>query len=162
MGNPVGWVKLHRAITEHWIWSCERHSKQAAWMDLIMMANHEDRKIAIGNKTVLIKKGQMWTSYKKLKERWRWSNDRLKGFIDALVADRMIDVNPTRSGTLITICNYLIYQGGTDSDSETPVHESVHESVHKPVNTPVTNKNDIRMNKNDKKGAVPTAGKYEA
>ena len=165
MSKPAGWVKMHRSITEHWIWTSERHSKQSAWVDLIMMVNHEDRKITIGNKLVTIQRGQVWTSYKKLRARWKWSQDRLKGFIDMLVADKMIAVDPTRSGTLITVLNYLIYQGSDDQDGETPVHESVREPVHgsvrKPVRGPVTNKKDIRMNKNVKKGDAPGPGKYE-
>lgn len=166
MNSQKGWVKLHRVIMDHWIWDSERHSKQSAWMDLIMMVNHADNKITIGNHSITIHEGQVWTSYKKLKERWQWSNDRLKGFIDMLVADKMIAVNPTNTGTLITVLNYKKYQGSGGSDSEEPVRESVRESDTKPetesVSKSVTNKNDRRMNKNVKKGAGRDPGRFEA
>lgn len=166
MSKPVGWVKLHRSITEHWIWTEERHSKQSAWLDLIMMANHEDRKIAIGNKIVVIKKGQMWTSYEKLKARWKWSDDRFRGFIRALVSDKMITVQPTNSGTLITVLNYWKYQGSSGQGEEEPGSEPGSGSGTEPGTEsgtePGTNKNDTRTTKNPKKGTAGTPRKYEA
>lgn len=166
MKKPSGWVKLHREITEHWIWESERHSKQSAWLDLIMMANHKDKKVPIGNKVITVKKGQMWTSYEKLKARWRWSDDRLRGFIGSLVSDKMIVVQPTNAGTLITVLNYLKYQGSSGSDEEEPGSESGSESGTKPGsepgNGPGTNKNDTRTTKNPKKGTAGTPRKYEA
>jgi len=166
VSKPSGWVKLHRSITEHWIWTSEKHNKQSAWIDLIMMVNHEDRKITVGNKIVIIHRGQVWTSYKKLRERWKWSKDRIKNFIDMLVADKMITVDPTRSGTLITVLNYLIYQGSDGQKGETPGHEPGrkpgHEPGHEPGCEPGTNKNDTRTTKNPKKGTAGTPRKYEA
>lgn len=166
MSKPAGWVKLHRAITENWIWSSEKHNKQSAWLDLIMMVNHEDRKIAIGNKVVIIKKGQVWTSYEKLRQRWKWSNDKLRGFITALVNDKMIAVQPTKIGTLITVLNYKKYQGSSGYDEYEPVNESENQSENIPESKSesrsVTNKNDTRMSKNSKKGTAGAPPKYES
>ena len=160
-----GWIKLDRAIRDHWLWSSERHSKQSAWIDLLLMVNHEDNKITIGNQVITIHQGQTWTSYKKLKERWKWSNDRLRAFIGMLVSDGMIAVNPTKTGTLITVLNYSIYQGLRTSDTEPSVHQSVHQSENKPVNgsvsRSVTNKNDRRMRKNEEEGDRPQDGEFE-
>ncbi len=165
MSGSAGWVKLHRAINDNWIWSCERHSKQSAWLDLIMMVNHEDRKITIGTQVVVIQRGSVWTSYKKLKARWRWSNDRLYGFIRALVSDGMIAVQTTNTGTLLTVLNYSIYQGSGGSDDEEPEREPERESERtpdtEPETKPETNKNDRRMNKNGKKGGGGDPVKYE-
>lgn len=165
MNTQKGWVKMHRAIMDHWLWSAERHSKQSAWVDLIMMVNHEDHDITIGNYKITIHEGQVWTSYKKLKERWQWSNDRLKGFVDMLVEEKMIAVHPTNTGTLITVLNYRKYQGSGDSDPDEPVRESVRESVNEsetgPVTESVTNKNDRRMKKNEKKGTGGGPRRFE-
>lgn len=38
-----GWVKLHRSITENWIWENPQYLKW--WLDLILMANHKKQKI---------------------------------------------------------------------------------------------------------------------
>ena len=44
--NDQGWVCTHRKICEHWLWKDENpFDKRSAWIDLIMMANHEDKKI---------------------------------------------------------------------------------------------------------------------
>lgn len=160
-----GWIKVHRDIRDHWIWTCEKHSKQSAWIDLLMMVNHEDRTIMVGNRRITIHRGQVWTSYRKLKEQWQWSNERLYGFIDQLVSDRMIAVNPTNTGTLLTVLNYKEYQGSGDADNETPVRKPERKPNTKPERTPErepeTNKNDRRMNKNEKKGTAPVGGDYE-
>lgn len=165
MNEPAGWVKLHRVITKNWIWDCERHSKQSAWLDLIMMVNHEDRKITIGTQIVLIKRGSVWTSYKKLKARWRWSNDRLYGFIRALVSDGMITVQTTNAGTLLTVLNYSIYQGSGGSDDEEPERKPEREPEREPdtgpETEPETNKNEVRMIKNGKKGTGDGPGRFE-
>jgi len=160
-----GWIKVYRDIRDHWIWSCERHSKQSAWFDLLMMVNHEDHTIMVGNKRIVVHRGQVWTSYKKLKDSWQWSNDRLYGFIDQLVEDHMIAVNPTNTGTLITVLNYKKYQGSSDVDAVAPERGSERKSERGSERTPEfkseTNKNDRRMKKNVKKGEAPRAGDFE-
>lgn len=37
-----GWIKIHRDILYHEIWSDKPFSKGQAWIDLILMANHSD------------------------------------------------------------------------------------------------------------------------
>lgn len=161
-----GWIKLDRAIRDHWLWTSERHSKQSAWIDLLLMVNHEDKTITIGNQLVTIHKGQTWTSYKKLRERWKWSNDRLRAFITVLVKDGMIAVAPTNIGTLITVQNYSKYQGSRDSSDESSVRESdtksVTESDTKSDTKSVTNKNDRRMKKNEEERNRPGEGQRES
>jgi hypothetical protein len=39
-----GWIKLYRKLWDDEIWDdeLEPHNKRSAWIDLLMMANHED------------------------------------------------------------------------------------------------------------------------
>lgn len=37
-----------------------------------------------------VKRGSMVTSIKKLCEQWKWSNNKVKGFLDMLTEDGMI------------------------------------------------------------------------
>ena len=37
-----GWIKIHRDILYHEIWSDKPFSKGQAWIDLILLANHSD------------------------------------------------------------------------------------------------------------------------
>ena len=40
-----GWIKLHRKITENWLWDDKPYDKARAWIELLLMVNHEDKKI---------------------------------------------------------------------------------------------------------------------
>jgi hypothetical protein len=57
-----GWIKIHRDILYHEIWSDKPFSKGQAWIDLILMANHSDNKCMVGNKVEEIKRGSFITS----------------------------------------------------------------------------------------------------
>jgi len=48
-----GWIKLHRKIQEHWLYQEKRKfSRFEAWIDLLMMMNHEDSKVILGNEII--------------------------------------------------------------------------------------------------------------
>lgn len=165
-GKSKGWIRLDRSIRDNWLWGSERHSKQSAWIDLLLRANHEDRPIMIGTRRIIVHRGQIWTSYKKLKEAWQWSNDRFYGFLNQLISDQMIAVNPTKTGTLITVLNYSKYQGFEHDNPEEPEHISEHKSErrseHKPERKPDTNNNVNNVyNNNVNKRTGPGAGERE-
>lgn len=106
-----GWIKLYRKIQDHWLYQEKRKfSKFEAWLDLLMMASHEDKKFVLGNELVEIKRGQFVTSELKLMERWKWGKSKLRSFLEILEKDGMITKKSDRKKTVITICNYSIYQ----------------------------------------------------
>ena len=100
----IGWIKLHRKITECSIWdSDEPFDRRSAWMDLVMMVNHEDKKVLFNGKTVTVKAGQKITSVRKLSERWHWSKDRTQRFLTLLERAAMIIKESDHNKTLLTI-----------------------------------------------------------
>lgn len=102
-----GYIPLWRDIQDHWLWtSDEPFDSRSAWIDLLMMANHEDKTLKIGCNKIVIHAGQMWTSYVKLADRWRWSKPRVIRYTKLLKSDGMIHTDGTPSGTLLTIVNY--------------------------------------------------------
>ena len=66
--SKKGYIKVYRDIQDHWIWQ-EEFSMAQAWLDLIMMANHKDRKIPFNDTIKVIKRGQHLTSVRKLSAR---------------------------------------------------------------------------------------------
>lgn len=111
-----GWIKLHRAIQDCWIWNDEPFSKAQAWIDLLLLANHRDKKIGIDGKPVVISRGQFHTSINKLSDRWMWDRKKVMKFLDVLESDEMLYQKRTTKGTTLTIANYEVYQdeGTTD------------------------------------------------
>ena len=103
-----GWIKLHRQIVDNWIW--EDPAKLKAWLDILLMVNHEDKKILVNGQLVTIKRGEKLTSIIKLAERWKWSKRRVMRFLDLLEDDEMCTTKRTTNGTTIKVVNYADYQ----------------------------------------------------
>lgn len=74
-----GWVSIHRNIYDNWIWNDdEEFDKRSAWIDLLLMVNHEDKKVLIDGNLELVRRGQRITSIRKLCSRWKWSRTKSK------------------------------------------------------------------------------------
>ena len=107
----AGWISLNRSIQNHWIYEEDRtFSKYEAWLDLLFMVNHKDKKTPIGNQLIDVKRGQRITSIKKLSEHWSWSRSKVNSFLKLLESDEMITFKTTSKYTLVTIVNYDFYQ----------------------------------------------------
>lgn len=105
-----GWVSVYRQIQEHWIWQDKPFSRGQAWIDMILLANHEDNKFLLGNEVVSVKPGSFITSEVKLAERWGWSKTKVRSFLRLLQNDSMIVKKADQKKTTITIENYSVYQ----------------------------------------------------
>lgn len=103
-----GWIKLHRSITEHWIW--QDPIKLKWWLDILMFANHEDKKVNIGMQLVDCKRGQCVISLLNWGKRWGVSKHTVHNFFTLLKNDNMITTENLTKTTRITICNYETYQ----------------------------------------------------
>ena len=115
-----GWISVHRQIQEHWLWADKPFSKGQAWIDMLMLANHEDKQILFGRKIIDVKAGSFITSEVKLAERWEWSRQKVRDFLDLLKEEKMIDKVSDNKKTTIFIENYAEYQDTCNSklDSE--------------------------------------------
>ena len=143
----MGWILLYRSIRDSWIWEDKPFSFGQAWVDLILDANHEDKKVFIGGHLVLIKRGQKWTSLRTLSARWGWRQEKVLKFLRALEQDGMIVRKVTRSGALLTIVNYGKFQDMRSANRSTSGARPEHWTEHKRSET----KNYKRMTKEGKK-----------
>ena len=112
-----GWICVYRSVTDHWI-----HKDIAwfgAWIDLLLLANHEAHKMPLDGSLITIERGQLFTSARSLSARWAWSKDRVNRFLGRLERDGMVMKKCDTNGTLLTIVNYSVYQDIT-SESATP------------------------------------------
>lgn len=125
MSTDKGYIKVYRDIREHWIWTDEKEpfDKLHAWLDLIMMVNHEDKEILFNGRLILVKRGSRITSLRKLSERWHWSPHKVSDFLNILEKDGMISQVRNSQKTLITLINYGFYQGN-GKQSGTPKEHS--------------------------------------
>ena len=105
-----GWIKLHRAISKHWIFSHKDPGKALSWIDLVLQARHKDGEMLIKGRVVKMKRGQVGMSQLTLQKRWGWSQNRVKRYLLLLKKHSMIDFETNDLTTIITICNYDSYQ----------------------------------------------------
>lgn len=162
-----GWIKLHRAIQEHWLWDDEPFTRGQAFIDLLLMVNHKDKKIMFNGELIEITKGSKITSLRQLSDRWKWSTNKVKKYLEQLQKDGMINYKSDNKKTLLTIENYSVYQsqGNTEetqkkqernTEETEKEHRSDTEENQKKFksdteeNQKKTNKNDKEYIKNDK------------
>ncbi len=158
----MGWIKLHRKINECWIWEEKPFDKARAWIDLLLLANHSDKKLLFNGNAVTVKKGQYLTSIRKLSDRWGWSYDKVSRFIKVLVSEDMLQKESDSSRTLLTIVNYEVYQDVPNTDECAERTHASEQSEQYQVNhpntyrTPTSDKQEckelIKNDKNDKNG----------
>ena len=149
-----GWVKFHRKALDHWLYKENRpHTKREAWEDMVLLCNHADEKVMIGNRLIECKRGQSIKSLKTWAETFNWTISKLRRFFILLEKDSMIELENVQKTTRITICNYDHYQGYRNED-ETKMKRKRNDDETQTA----TNKND----KNDKKGMCTPKSFYES
>lgn len=114
-GLNKGWISVHRNIQDNWLWQEKPFSKGQAWIDLLLSANHQDRKTLLGNELIIVNRGSFITSQKKLMNRWGWGSEKTRTFLKLLEEDGMIKFAPDKKKTTIEILNYDIYQIQNDT-----------------------------------------------
>ena len=125
MSQNTGWIKISREITEHWIFQDAERLKW--WLDLLFMANWDDRKVMHDTHLFTLKRGQMIASVSFLAERWDKSNPTIIKFLKLLEDEDMICRQTLyRQTPIITICNFELYQHRVQTTVQTIVQTIVH------------------------------------
>ena len=105
-----GWISLHRQIWDNEIWQDKPFARGQAWIDLLLMVNHEPRKIVHGKSLVFVGRGSTITSIRKLADRWGWSRQKVSDFLDLCESLEMAKIKKDKKKTVITIANYSFFQ----------------------------------------------------
>ena len=118
----VGWIKLYRQLQDCDIWiDDEPFDCRSAWIDLLLLANHEDKNIIFDGHRVTVQRGQYLTSVRKLAARWRWGKHKTLSYLKLLEECEMIVREADSRRTLVTIVNYEIYQAREDNEGTVTV-----------------------------------------
>ena len=136
-----GWIKIHRQIQNCLIWDDKPFNMASAWIDLLLLANHEDKETIFDKKPILVKRGQRITSVRELSARWGWGKDKTLRFLRLLESEKMIVKDSDSRRTLLTIVNYGVYQD-CETENETVIRTLTGQSQ-------ATNKNDKNDNNNN-------------
>lgn len=139
-----GWIRLDRKILQNWLWKDKPFSRGQAWVDLLLVVNHEPKKVPFDGGVIEVQKGEMITSIRKLADRWGWSVGKVGRFLNVLEDEKMLTKKRNANGTVISLVNYGLYQI-TRTESGTPTeHERNTDGT-----LTETNKNDITIYNNE-------------
>ena len=137
-----GWIKVHRQLSNHWIWDKPEYLKW--WLDILMQANIEPKKVLIKNQLIEINRGEVVYSYETWANRWKINKSKVLRFLKMLEKDSMIVLKSETVTTRITICKYDTYQGErNDSESQVKRTRNASETQVKPTKEVKELKNDI-------------------
>ncbi|MEF9952938.1 MAG: DnaD domain protein [Clostridium sp.] len=150
-GEGKGWISLYRSIQDHWLWQEKPFDKARAWLDLLLLANHQDNKFLLGNELVEVKKGSFITSQAKLMERWGWGKEKVRTYLKLLEKEEMLKIAATKKYTLIKIINYESYQNQTSTKPVVPMDNENYQTTNRPQSDrkQTTNRPRADSNNND-------------
>ena len=140
-----GWIPIYRKIQDNHLWEDKPFAKGQAWIDLLLLANHEDRKVVLGNEIIEVKCGSFISSIEKLRLRWGWSNTKVINFLKLLENDGMLIRKSDTKKTVITIVNYGDYAVYEKTKTMQKRYENDTETIQKH-----TNNNDNNVNNDNK------------
>ncbi len=112
----MGWIKISRNITSHWLWQDAERLRW--WIDILLMAAWEEKKILVGRQMITLRRGQMVLSKSFLYRRWGRSKAKINPFLKLLVDEQMITLDNKHNYCLVTITNYNKYQNMTSDSTE--------------------------------------------
>lgn len=76
-----GWLKLHRSLSDHWIFSFKEPDKALAWIDLLIMARHTSGTVMMKGRALQLNRGEVGVSQLALQKKWGWSQNKVKRFL---------------------------------------------------------------------------------
>jgi hypothetical protein len=135
----AGWIKINRDIVSHWIWQDAERLKW--WLDLLFLANWEDKQVMHDTHLFTLRKGQIIASLSYLCDRWHKSKPTVINYLKLLEQEGMIDRQTLyRQTPIITICNYDRYQSYDDNVFDTQIDTIVDTIVDTQIDTNKENK----------------------
>lgn len=127
--------------------SSEEFDRRSAWIDLLLLANHDEKQVIFNNNAVTVKRGQRITSIRELAKRWHWGKDKTLRYLRLLEALQMIHRDSDSNRTLITIVNYSFYQDIRDTkrDSDKDSNKDSNKDSDKPQTTMRNNEKQYKQ-----------------
>lgn len=106
-----GWIKIHRSIKDHWLYTEKRvFSRFEAWNDILLTVNYSDAQTLIKGKLYNVKRGESILSLDSWAKRWGWEKSTVRRFLKLLENESMVVLDSDNVTTRLTVCKYESYQ----------------------------------------------------
>ena len=127
--KPTGWVSIWRKLCISDLWLNEKFTRGQAWVDLLLLANHEKGEITKRGITVFLERGDVGWSERELASRWKWSRGKVRRFIKYMCSGsdpKLIPQTSPQNTNIIncyTIINYKQYQDNSPQNKPQTGHK---------------------------------------
>ncbi len=108
------WVRINCDILEHPMFKGSVRTRHEAWQWLIHNSAWKDTQHDVRGTLHPVPKGSMFTTIRNLMNEWKWGNTKVTNFLNELVKNEMITLENKTGKTLISVCNYSVYQTSQD------------------------------------------------
>lgn len=129
-----GYILVYRKAEENPVLQDDAFDRFHAWIWLIERANYKKVRIPFNGGHKTLKRGQLWTSIRKLAYSWNWSKDKVANFLKTLEINGMIRLSSDTNGTLITIEKYSTYQPAQDTNKD--ANKDTNKDTNQDANSP--------------------------
>lgn len=155
MTEGVGWIKLHRKIMSSKTFECLNAIQKLIAIYIVLNANHEDGvwHDKYKNVSVPVKRGQLITSRSRIVNDW-FGNDKevteqkVRTTLKKLEKIDFLTIESTKAYSLITVCNYWVYQQKETEGNQSPNHELTKSQPR--TNHELTTNKNVKNDKNEK------------
>lgn len=113
----TGWIKLHRDLLS-WEWYQDINTK-VLFIHLLLKANHEPKRW----KGIMVERGQLVAGLPTLSQETGLSVQSVRTALKHLKKTREVSRKSNSQFSVITICNYDLFQGGEVSTNSPPIAE---------------------------------------
>lgn len=103
-----GFITLHRKVLDNPIWKNPNLSHLL--ITLILLANHEEKKILFNGQNITIKRGEVVTGRNQLSDKTGINPNSLKDYLKILKNLEIITIKSTNKFSIVSLVKYNQYQ----------------------------------------------------
>ncbi|WMT88261.1 hypothetical protein NO932_06530 [Pelagibacterium sp. 26DY04] len=105
-----GVFAVARNLFDHEIFADEPFTEREAWIWIVKEAAWKATRVRVGKHLVDLERGQCAFTTRFMATKFRWSEAKVRRFLNKLKTDAMLTVDTTQQVTRLTVCNYNDYQ----------------------------------------------------
>ena len=109
--KQFGYIKIEYSCLESDLFHEDKFDKLHAWIDLVSMAEKEEKSILLNGNPQTIKEGETLISIRNLASRWGWGKHKVELFLKSLSQRNMIDIKSEKSSSILCIIDYNSIMG---------------------------------------------------
>ena len=137
--NKKGFIMIDRSILEDDMYFSEKFTRMQAYMDLCLLAAFKSRSFYIRGNKVELQPMQVAKSVRDLADRWQWSVNKVRGYLNELEKGDYIDTQKTSVNQIITIKKYIV----VNTQNDTQINTQTDTQNDTQTDTPIIKNNNV-------------------